>query len=72
MKKYIFNKELLLTERYKLKMTQKELAEQTGLERARIAQYETRDYFPSSPGLYKLAKGMNLKMEDFIKVVNII
>jgi transcriptional regulator with XRE-family HTH domain len=47
--------------------TQEDLAKLTGVSRGCIAMWETKKYAPSIQTLYKLAKGLNMKMEEFIK-----
>jgi transcriptional regulator with XRE-family HTH domain len=48
-------------------MTQEQLADNSGLDRVAIANIETGVRRPTVTTIYRLAKGMNAKVEDFFK-----
>ncbi len=48
-------------------MTQEQLADKSGLDRVAIANIETGIRRPTVTTIYRLAKGMGVKVEDFFK-----
>ncbi len=48
-------------------MTQEQLADKSGLDRVAIANIETGIRRPTVTTVYRLAKGMGVKVEDFFK-----
>lgn len=60
----------LIKRRIDLKMTQRELAEKTGIKQPMIARIETFDSIPRLDTLVKIARELNLKI-DFDKTVKI-
>lgn len=60
--------ELLISYRKRYKLSQADLAKQTGLNRATISRIELKDYTPSIPQLQELAKVLNFDhMEVFLE-----
>ena len=48
-------------------LTQEQLADKSGLDRVAIANIETGIRRPTVTTVYRLASGMNVKVEDFFK-----
>ena len=58
---------IVKTNREKMKITQKQLCELTGINRAMISKIETRDYIPSIEQLEELGKALNFEYEDLFE-----
>lgn len=63
--------EIVETKRKAAKMTQAQLAEQTGINRAQLSRLEQEDYYPSIPQLEALGEALDFDLDDvFINASN--
>ncbi len=56
--------EIVETKRKAAKMTQAQLAEQTGINRAQLSRLEQEDYYPSIPQLEALGEALDFDLDD--------
>lgn len=56
--------EIVETKRKAAKMTQAQLAEKTGINRAQLSRLEQEDYYPSIPQLEALGEALNFDLDD--------
>ena len=56
--------EIVETKRKAAKMTQAQLAEKTGINRAQLSRLEQEDYYPSIPQLEALGKALDFDLDD--------
>ena len=63
--------EIVETKRKAAKMTQAQLAEKTGINRAQLSRLEQEDYYPSIPQLEALGEALDFDLDDvFINTAN--
>ena len=55
---------LVATKRKELKLTQQDLADATGINRAQISRLEKEDYLPSIPQLEQLGKTLGFEPDE--------
>ena len=56
--------EIVETKRKAAKMTQAQLAEKTGINRAQLSRLEQEDYYPSIPQLEALGEALDFDLDD--------
>ena len=62
--------DVLLLRRKELKLTQKELAEKTGISIVSLAKYEKNERLPSFENLNKLAKALELDYDEVSSILS--
>lgn len=69
LKKYVGNR--IREERKKKRFSQKELGEKIGVKHNTISQYENATNAPEQDSLFKIARALNIKVDDLFPPMNI-
>jgi len=69
LKKYVGNR--IREERKKSRLSQKELGEKIGVKHNTISQYENATNSPEQDSLFKIARALNIKVDDLFPPMNV-